>query len=115
MDPFGENLEEAVEDPMPLLGVDLLGELHRPGYVGEEHGDMLALALDHRSRREDAVGEMFRRVRARVAPRSLGPRWGRSNWRNPALDRRAARVAETSPGPQHILALRAAYLERGPT
>ena len=44
----GEDLEEALEDRVPLLGVDLLGELHRALHVGEEHRHLLALALERR-------------------------------------------------------------------
>src|SRR6185312_3153783 len=46
MNAFGEDLEEAIENTVPLFGIDLLGELHGAGHVGEEHGDLLALALD---------------------------------------------------------------------
>jgi hypothetical protein len=42
----GEDLEEALEDAMPRLGIELLGELRRALHVGEEHGDLLALAFE---------------------------------------------------------------------
>ncbi len=42
----GEDLEEAVHDPVPVLGVDLLGEIHRALHVGEEHRHLLALAFE---------------------------------------------------------------------
>jgi hypothetical protein len=45
VDAVGQDLEEAVQDPVPLFGVDLLGELHRPLHVGKEDGHLLALAL----------------------------------------------------------------------
>ena len=32
----------------PLLGVELLGQLHRALHVGEEDGHLLALAFDGR-------------------------------------------------------------------
>ena len=41
----GEDREEALHDPAPLLGVLLLGEVHRALHVGEEHGDLLALTI----------------------------------------------------------------------
>jgi hypothetical protein len=47
--PLGQDLEETVEDAVPVFRVDLLGELHRAGHVGEEYGDLLALALDRRA------------------------------------------------------------------
>jgi hypothetical protein len=33
----GKSLEEAVEDAVPLLGIDLLGQVHRSLHIGEEH------------------------------------------------------------------------------
>ena len=41
----GEDREEALHDLAPLLGVVLLGQVHRALDVGEEHGDLLALAV----------------------------------------------------------------------
>ena len=46
MDLFGQDLEEAVEHPMPFLGVDLLGQQHRVDQVDEQHGDLFALAFE---------------------------------------------------------------------
>jgi histidine ammonia-lyase len=43
---IGEDREEALHDSPPLLGVLLLGHVHRALDVGEQHGDELALALD---------------------------------------------------------------------
>ena len=54
--------EEAIHDPVPLLGVELLGELHRALHVGEQHRHLLALAFERGVRRENLVGEMLRRV-----------------------------------------------------
>ncbi len=42
---IGENREEALHDPAPLLRVVLLGQVHRALDVGEQHGDLLALAV----------------------------------------------------------------------
>ena len=43
----------------PRLRVELLGQLHRALHVGEEHGDLLALAFEGGLRIEDLVGEVF--------------------------------------------------------
>ena len=43
---LGEDREEAIHDPVPLLGIDLLGELHRALHVGEEHRHLLPLAFE---------------------------------------------------------------------
>ena len=48
--------EEAVHDLVPLFGVELLGEIHRALHVGEEHGDLLALAFEGATRRQDLLG-----------------------------------------------------------
>jgi hypothetical protein len=45
VNPVGEDREEAIHDLVPLFGIDLLGEIHRALHVGEEHGDLLALAF----------------------------------------------------------------------
>ena len=83
--PSARICEEAVHDPVPLLGVDLLGELHRALHVGEEDGHLLALAFEGAARGEDLLGEVLGRVGARV-------RSGRG--RSAARDRLATRVAE---------------------
>ena len=41
----GEELEEAIHDLVPVLGVEPLGELHGALDVGEEHGHLLQLAF----------------------------------------------------------------------
>jgi hypothetical protein len=43
---LGEDGEEPIHDPVPFLGIDLLGEIHRALHVGEEHRDLLALAFE---------------------------------------------------------------------
>lgn len=55
---IGPDLVEAVEDAPPLLGVDVLGELHRPPDVGEEDGDLFALSFQRPFRVADLLGEM---------------------------------------------------------
>ena len=51
MDAVGEDREEAVEDLVPLFGIELLGQIHRALHVGEEHGHLLALAFEGGLRR----------------------------------------------------------------
>ena len=66
VDAVGEDPEQAIEQAMPFLGIDALGELHRAHDVGEEDGDQLALALERAPRGEDLLDEMPRRVGARL-------------------------------------------------
>ena len=47
LDRVGEDREEALHDLAPLLGIVLLGEVHRALDVGEQHGDLLALGVVH--------------------------------------------------------------------
>jgi hypothetical protein len=63
---LGRDGEELVEDPVPLFRIELLREVHRPLHVGEEHGDLLALALQHAARGEDLLSEVFGGVGAWV-------------------------------------------------
>ena len=44
VDRLGEDREEALHDRAPLLGVVLLGEVHRALHVGEQHRHLLALS-----------------------------------------------------------------------
>ena len=60
----GQDLEEALQDAVPLLGIELLRQLHRALHVGEEHGHLLALALQGGLRLEDLVGQVLRGVGA---------------------------------------------------
>src|SRR5262245_21400241 len=69
MHALGEELEEAIEDAVPFLGVDLLGQLHRALHVGEEHGHLLALAFERAAGAEDLLGKVLRGV---SGGRSLG-------------------------------------------
>ena len=66
VDALAEDREEAVHDPPPLLGVALLGELHRAHHVGEQHRHLLALALEGGAAGTDLLGEVLRGVGARV-------------------------------------------------
>jgi hypothetical protein len=62
----GEDLEEAVDDQVPLFWIDLLAELHRALHVGEEYGHLLPLALEGAAAGENLLREVFRRVGARI-------------------------------------------------
>ena len=62
-----EDLEETVEDPVPVLGIELLGQLGRPLHVREEHRHLLALALEGGLRLKDLVGQVLGGVVAWVA------------------------------------------------
>jgi hypothetical protein len=61
-----EDPEQAIEEAMPLLRIDALGELHRARDVGEEDGDGLSLALERTLGGEDLLDEVARRVGARL-------------------------------------------------
>src|SRR5205823_9080699 len=107
----------------PLLGVDLLRQLHRALHVGEEDGHLLALALEGGAGSEDLLGEVLRRVGARVrlvcrgkrasAPetevhlRSVRP--PASGARSLGLQRAAAVAAESGVGGQRRLAAGAGH------
>ena len=47
-DALGEQREEALHDLTPLLGIGLLGHVHRAHDVGEQDGHLLALAVERR-------------------------------------------------------------------
>ena len=81
----GEDVEEAVHDPVPRLGVDLLRQLHRAPHVGEEDGHLLALALEGVTRGEYLLGQV---------PRGVGVGIARGGVRQPAR----TPVAELLPG-----------------
>src|SRR5262249_2387714 len=63
-----EDGEETIDDPVPLLGIELLGQLHRALHVGEKHRDLLALALEHAAGAEDLLGQVGWGVGAGIAP-----------------------------------------------
>src|SRR5712691_265844 len=46
---FSEDLEEALENPVPLFGIELLGQFHRALPVGEEHRDLFCARLRGRT------------------------------------------------------------------
>src|SRR5262249_57701400 len=59
----GEDGEEAIDDVVPLLGIELLGKLHRALHISEEHGDLLSLALQGGTGAENLLGEVRRGIR----------------------------------------------------
>jgi hypothetical protein len=65
MDGLHHPLEDRIEELARVLGVSLGEQLHGALEIGEEHRDLLALALERRPRRQDALGEMLGRVGAR--------------------------------------------------
>jgi hypothetical protein len=69
VDAVGQDFEEAIHDPVQLLGIDRLGQLHRALHVREQDGDLLALALEGGLRLEDLVGQVLRGVVAGSALR----------------------------------------------
>jgi hypothetical protein len=94
VDAVRQDLEEAIQDPVPLLGVHLLGELDGALHVGEEHRHLLALALEGGLRTEDLVGQVVGGV---VAGGALVFRdFGRSR-RHPAGPGECASVPHSDP------------------
>ena len=75
-------LEDGIEELARLLRIAVGEQLHRALEVGEEHGDLLALAFEGSLGGEDLLGEVLRRVGLRRA--SLGLR----------IDRRTTLQAE---------------------
>jgi hypothetical protein len=55
----GEDREEPIEDLVPLLWINLLGQVHRALNVGEQNRHLLALALESAARGEDLLGEVL--------------------------------------------------------
>ena len=58
-------LEDGVEELAGLLGIAVGEQLHRALEVGEEDGDLLALALEGALGGEDLLGEVLRGVALR--------------------------------------------------
>src|SRR5262249_26704701 len=106
----GEELEEAIEDVVPVLGIDLLGELHRALHVREEHGHLLALTLERAAGPEDLLGEVrwgvglggrprrlaAQRRRTLIAEARAGFVVGAARWATSG-ERRGASIAESRP------------------
>ena len=85
MDGLHHPLEHGIEELARLLGVPVGEQLHRALEVGEEHRDLLALALEGGLRGEDLLGEVLggvatqglERVRAVGWPAAAGARTSR--------------------------------------
>src|SRR5262249_45801488 len=58
-------LERAAHEGVDFLGIEARGDRGEAGDVHEQHGDLLALALDRAPRGEDLVGQVLGCVRAR--------------------------------------------------
>ena len=71
MDPVGEDREKPIHDLVPLLGIDLLGEIHRALHVREEDGHLFSLALEREARSENLLDQVTWGVRQR----RRGRRW----------------------------------------
>ena len=65
-------LEDGVEELARLLGIAVGEQLHRALEVGEEHGDLLALALQGGLGGEDLLGEVLGGVRLRAQANATG-------------------------------------------
>jgi hypothetical protein len=59
MHSFREDREEAIHNPMPLFGINLLGEIHGSLDVGEEDGHLLPFAFEGAAGGEDFLGEVL--------------------------------------------------------
>ena len=55
-------LEGSVHEGVGVLGIEPFGQRGEAGDVDEEHGDELALALEHSPRGEDLLGQVLGRV-----------------------------------------------------
>ncbi|HJQ83644.1 MAG TPA: hypothetical protein VKA21_06190 [Candidatus Binatia bacterium] len=101
LDPLRQKAEEALHEGRPLLRVEAFGELHRAAHVGEEHRDLLPLALD----RETSTEHLRRRHRRRAeaAPTAAAELLARLVLRaaGGTRDRQAGAAlrAEPAPGP----------------
>ena len=62
MDLVEQQREAAVHHRVQLLRTEALGDRRRIDQIGEEHGHVLALALERRARAQDALGEVLRCV-----------------------------------------------------
>jgi hypothetical protein len=60
---FDHELQHRIEEPLRLLGIAVGEKLQRSPEVGEEYGDLLALAFEGALGGEDLLREMPRRVR----------------------------------------------------
>ena len=101
---LADQLDEAVHDRVHLLRAQVRGERRRVHDVAEQHGHVLALALERRARAQDALGEVARRVGARI---------GRGAQRGVRGEAPTAAAAERGAGRVRPSAGHAGRLERG--
>jgi hypothetical protein len=90
---FHHDLEHRIQELSRLLGIAIHQELHRALDVGEDDGDLLALALHRAPEGEDAIGQVTRRVAAARAEAGRDIREG-----GKGAKRRATHVAEAIVG-----------------
>ena len=98
-------LEHGVEELARLLGIAVGEQLHRALEVGEEHGDLLALALEGGLGGEDPLGEVLRRVD--VGRREVGQGRAVAPWFPPVAPRTIAEpvpVSALAPQPEQTAA-----------
>ena len=103
MDRLHHPLEHGVEQLAGLLGVTVGKQLHRTLQVGEEDCDLLALALEGTSGREDLLREVLGRIRFRG---------GVARWHDWLGERVGALRAELSGGGELRAAVRARTSQR---
>ncbi len=87
MHAIGQNREEAIEDLVPLFGVELSSQFHRTLHIGEQHRDLFAFTFERGLRLQNLFSEVFRGVGVRRAYRQHPHCRG-------SLQRRAALAAE---------------------
>jgi hypothetical protein len=63
VDSLHHALEHRIEELARLFGIAVGEKLHGPLEVGEQHGDLLALAFQRHLRGEDLLGEVLGGVR----------------------------------------------------
>ena len=100
-------LEHGIEELARLLGVAVGQQLHRALEVGEQHGDLLALALEGALRGEDLLGEVLGGVGL-----GLGDRGAAAD--SPATARRRTARRTCFPGASSRATLRAGEREAAP-
>jgi hypothetical protein len=89
VDGFHHQLDDGIEQASGVFGIAVHQELHRALDVGEQHGNLLALALHRAARGEDTIGQVMRRVAASRAKAGRGARE-----RGGGMERRPAHVAK---------------------
>ena len=68
MDGFHHPLQDRIENPARFLRVAIGDQFHRSLHIGEQHGNLLALALLGGLRREDHLGEPLPGIAFRYGP-----------------------------------------------